>query len=1394
MKVCPVCEGYTASSNVRCEGCDAPLVRVDEVAWARRDDEAVGSPWVGLVIGGKYRITGVLGKGGMGTVYRAVHELSLSPVAIKVLHPRFARRAAFKETLVAEARKASLLRSEHVARVVDAGETPEGSVFIAMELVAGRTLHEWVVESGRLSVPVVVDLMLQLCDALESAHTAGIVHRDLSSKNVLLELGEHAFRAKVLDFGISRGLVRESSRDSNTVGRWVNPPYTAPEILRGQSFDQRADLYSLGIVAYEALGGALPSRATTPEDRVRAIEDFEPEPIRGAPKRLSRLLGRLMANDPAARPRRVAEVREELQRFRRPHSTRFQIAAVLALILGSTAFLTGLATERRPAFQVGSGSALAIEPARRPGEAAQYIERDKLESLVFRVKEVEPEDLLVRGFVGRNLRFAWSLGGRLDGAELRVDAARDPGWRSVLDECAGLAEEVDLDFVHEPTGLLVGHARVFVDVRAPELHATGRVPSTLRIGSKLELELSEDGRVEKVELALRRGDVELARVEVPPWSGTRDVDVADRLQAALRPRPVLDQLERVELVWSLVDAAGRSGELVQRFKKIDLSIPKIEALSAPDGGTTLWTDRGRTRLRLRLDRPEAALAGIELEIRPHDRGTTRVPREDLTIDERFVSFDLQVNETSSRELDLALRVVDEVGNASERFAQKFALRSLELDPSFVLRTKTVHRFDDETLYAPAEQALTLEYRCSADYVPSASFANRASAPVVVSSNEGLLVVELDPLVARERRELVFAHVPRGEPKAIRTVTKLQIVAISRPPAIRLEPRWLSGRLGSQDLQAASAIQVATDRQKASFGAAIEFVESPRSEVRASVWQHVQGRWVATTTTPLRIEGRADLRALEFSLSEGRNRVAIELTDVLGRPSVGGRRIRVDEGSAQLAFDFVHDLTAPELRPVEVEFGRPCVLRFFESFLPTRVSLKAAGREWRGRVAARAGGGAECRFVLSFADVQELCSWTEIGADAFVRLDARRTDLKFGTNAGEFVVPVSFAPTRTRLRPCKLSQLSRLAPAKSSSLAAAAAIQMVPVLAPPSEARIELGPPPGLDTRGSLRLEPGVVVSGLRDYFLAANEVSRGAWRAFLEDIVRARKERSLDIAALTHLEDPMGPDRLSREGLLPDRSVFGGQNFRVFVAKAPARPVTGVSYFQAHAFARWLGWRFFGDANLFRLPFGAELEFAATGGSPGRLNGLRFRGREELADWRRRFAAIQRGSLRDGVVDAARWPLTAVELGVLGDVSRSLGATITGLDFGVREWVEDLPLIGNAEAYRVVAEGHPKHLEYSRRRRVDADLRPARSRLLDIGELRGLGWGEPAVLGQDPRVGLIDARGRRSAKGILGVKRMNYARRDGKGLGRGALAPLVRVAGFRLAADTSFAALVRERL
>ena len=1399
MKVCPVCEGYTASSSARCGGCDAPLVGVDEVAWARRDDEAVGSPWVGLVIGGKYRITGVLGKGGMGTVYRAVHELSLSPVAIKVLHPRFARLPAFKETLVAEARKASLLRSEHVARVVDAGETPEGSVFIAMELVAGRTLHEWIVDSERLAVAVVIDLMLQLCDALESAHIAGIVHRDLSSKNVLLEVGEHGFRAKVLDFGISRGLVRESSRDTKAVGRWVNPPYTAPEILRGETFDERADLYSLGIVAYESLGGALPSRATTPEDRVRAIEDFEPKPIRGVPKRLARLLQRLMASAPSARPASIAEVREELQRFRRPHSARFQVAAVLAMILGSTAFLTGLATERRPALQVGSGSELAIEPTRRPGEAVQYLRRERLETLALRVKEVEPGELIVRGFVDNKEAFSWRLDGTLVAGELRVDASEHAGWRSVLDDCARLAKAVDLDFVHEPTDLLIGHARVFVDVAAPRLRSGGDLPRQLRIGSKVAVELVEDGRVETVELSLMRGDEELGRVAVSPWSGLSDIEVADLLQAALQPRRTLDALRRVQLVWSVVDAAGRKAELVQHFEGLDLSIPGIEKLSAPDGGTTLWTDRGRTRLRLRLDRPEAAIAAVDVEFRPRDRGATRLGQESLTIDGRFVSFDINVTDSATRELDLAVSILDEAGNASARFAQKFALRSLELDPSFELRNKVVHRFEDRVLYAPAGEALTLEYRCSADYVPSASFANRSSAPAVASSRAGSMVIELEPMIARERRELVFAHVPRGEREAIRTVTRLELVAVSRPPALRVDPGWLTGKLGSEDLRKATAIKITASRESASFDLGFAFATPPASEVSARVWQHIQGRWVATKATPVEIAGSVDLRALEFSLVAERNRVAIELIDRLGRPSTGGRRVEVNAASAQLVLDFMHDLTPPTLSPIEVEFGRPCALRFFETFVPTRASLLGVGREWRGRVIARPGGGAECRFDLSFEDVQELCSWTGITAEAFVSLDARRTQLRFRSNAGEFDVEVSFTPTRTRLRACRLAQLSRLEPAKARQLAAAAAIQMVPVLAPaPSTATtIELGPPEGIDTRGSLQLDPKVVISGLRDYFLGSSEISRGAWRAFVEDIARARKEGALDkddFAALTHIEDPKGRERLTRDALMPDRSIFGGQNFRVFVANAPERPVTGVSYFQAHAFARWLGWRFFGDADLFRLPFGAELEFAATRAAAKRLNGLSLRGREQLAEWRKRFAAIQDGSLNDGVVDARRWPLSSVELEVLGDVTRSLGAAITGLDFGVREWVEDLPLIGNATAYRVVAEVHQRHVDYSRLRRINAVLRPARSRLLDIGELRGLGWGEPVVLGQDPRQGLIDARGEASAKGILGVKRMNYVRRDGRSLGRDAIAPLVRVAGFRLAADSSFAALVRERL
>jgi hypothetical protein len=329
------------------------------------------------------------------------------------------------------------------------------------------------------------------------------------------------------------------------------------------------------------------------------------------------------------------------------------------------------------------------------------------------------------------------------------------------------------------------------------------------------------------------------------------------------------------------------------------------------------------------------------------------------------------------------------------------------------------------------------------------------------------------------------------------------------------------------------------------------------------------------------------------------------------------------------------------------------------------------------------------------------------------------------------------------------------------------------------------------------------VADVGSYFLAAGEVSRRAYKEFRDDVLRLAAQGRLDLKRLGHAEDPLGDERFTAAGLEPDTSVFDDCGLDVLVKFDAARPATGVCYYQAQAFARWLGWRYFDDADLFRLPFGAELEWAALGAAgvhvPAPLNGLRpppqLAGKAVADSWE---AWRQRAGRRPPL-NAAFWPPAEAELVALGDYTLDEhDVKVIGLDFGVREWCEDLPLIGvDAVYYRPHATSHARHRELAARRRAGTPLDRPLGPELRNGELRGLGFGEPELGGRDPAADLVDVVTSQPARfdaRLLGVKRLVYAPRDGRGLLPGQRSALVSVAGFRVAGGAELMRRVREVL
>ncbi|MDI7269362.1 MAG: serine/threonine-protein kinase, partial [Myxococcota bacterium] len=217
-------------------------------------------PLVGQVVDGRYRIVARLSEGGMGVVYRAEHVFLKRDVALKRLHPELTGHGEVVARFEREAQAAARIDHPNVCSVLDCGVGEDGALYVAMELLEGASLEARIVEAAPLPLPEIVDVAVQICDALGRAHDLGVVHRDLKPENVMLvPRREGGMTAKIMDFGIAKVVAQSgaSAKSTATVG---TPLYMAPEQVQGRSdlIDGRTDIWAMGVVLYEMLTGQLP--------------------------------------------------------------------------------------------------------------------------------------------------------------------------------------------------------------------------------------------------------------------------------------------------------------------------------------------------------------------------------------------------------------------------------------------------------------------------------------------------------------------------------------------------------------------------------------------------------------------------------------------------------------------------------------------------------------------------------------------------------------------------------------------------------------------------------------------------------------------------------------------------------------------------------------------------------------------------------------------------------------------------------------------------------------------------------------------------------------------------------------------------------------------------------
>src|SRR5690242_4036536 len=275
---------------------------------------AVSDTLINTLFDGRYRIMRKLGTGGMANVYLAEDQELGRRVAIKILNDRHAGDEQFIERFRREAKNAAGLSHPNIVSIYDRGEA-EGSYYIAMEYLDGRSLKELIVSRGPAPVGVAVEYARQILSALRFAHRHGIVHRDIKPHNVLVDTDG---RVKVTDFGIARAGASQMTEAGSIVG---TAQYLSPEQARGGNVDQRSDLYSLGVVLYELLTGNVPFNGDTPVEIAMKHLSAIPEPPSAKrpeiPRDLDLIVMRALAKDPDDRYQNAEEMDADLERFAR---------------------------------------------------------------------------------------------------------------------------------------------------------------------------------------------------------------------------------------------------------------------------------------------------------------------------------------------------------------------------------------------------------------------------------------------------------------------------------------------------------------------------------------------------------------------------------------------------------------------------------------------------------------------------------------------------------------------------------------------------------------------------------------------------------------------------------------------------------------------------------------------------------------------------------------------------------------------------------------------------------------------------------------------------------------------------------------------------------------------
>jgi serine/threonine protein kinase len=341
----------------------------------------------GVLLAGKYRVEAEIGSGGMGIVVSARHVAMGHRLAIKILRIQEDERDLHGAVarFVREARAAARIQSDHVVRVTDVAALPDGTPYMVMEYLEGEDLRQLLARRGELDVEEAVGHILQACEGLAEAHAAGVIHRDLKPSNLFLSRragGQVVL--KILDFGISKVAPRPGEAGITTTGALMGSPlYMAPEQMRStKKVDERADIWSLGLILYELLAGSPPFEGETIPEVCVAVMSAPPLPISefrtDVPKDLQAILLKCLAKDPKDRYRTMGELARALHTF----------APASARVHADRASATAKTARTHPSVVIDDSPGVPAESVARPRQAGSIPDEGAVA-----LRRPEPESL-----------------------------------------------------------------------------------------------------------------------------------------------------------------------------------------------------------------------------------------------------------------------------------------------------------------------------------------------------------------------------------------------------------------------------------------------------------------------------------------------------------------------------------------------------------------------------------------------------------------------------------------------------------------------------------------------------------------------------------------------------------------------------------------------------------------------------------------------------------------------------------------------------------------------------------------------------------------------------------------------------------------------------------------